>query len=160
MKKLATALIAAVLLGTVGVGAALAAELKVPAKETAPVQKLDSAGIAGTAAEVQAAMAEPSAVKYKVLVVTDSLPEDRTAYLDRVLADWGWPASNELLLVVFTQGNNDVRFAMGADFWKKGVKVEEMVDYIHNTYVPELRKGDPGKALAAFMRVVNKRMAQ
>lgn len=158
MKKMVIALIAAVLLATVGVGAALAADLKVPAKDTtAKVQSLEAGEIS---AEAKAAIEEASAVKYKVLMVTDSLPEDRTAYLDRVLEEWGWPAHDELLLVVFTKGNYDVRFAMGADFRAKGVTVDEMVGYIHNTYVPELRKGDAGKAMAAFVRQINKRMAQ
>ena len=158
MRKMAAALIALVLMATIGVGAALAAERQVPRQDSANVQADGLTGISGDVNDAKAALAEPSAVRYKVLIVTDSLPEDRTAYLDRVLEQWGWPAADQLLLVLFAQGNYDVRFAMGSDFWQQGLKVEEMLGYIHDIYVPELRRSDPGKALAALVRVVNKRM--
>lgn len=159
MRKMATALIAAFLLTTGGIGVAVATGLKVPRKDAANVQAEELAAVYGDLGEAKAALAEPSAVRYKVLIVSDSLPEDRTAYLDRVLAQWGWPEADQLLLVLFTKGNYDLRFAMGTDFGQMGVKVDEMVGYIHDLYVPELRKGDPGRALAAFIRTVNQRMA-
>ncbi|HYF96084.1 MAG TPA: hypothetical protein VD969_28055 [Symbiobacteriaceae bacterium] len=158
MRKLAAALIALVLLATIGVGAAMAADKQVPPKDRANVQADGLTGISGNVGEARAALAEPSAIRYKILVVTDSLPEDRTAYLDRVLAQWGWPDADQLLLVLFAEGNYDIRFAMGSDFGQQGVRVDEMLGYVRNVYLPELRKGDPGTALAAFVRAVNRRM--
>ncbi|HYF79155.1 MAG TPA: hypothetical protein VD973_18665 [Symbiobacteriaceae bacterium] len=158
MRKMAMTLITGVLVATVGVGAVLAADLSVPKKEPSVVQAQSTTGISGAVDEAKAALAEPSAVKYKILVVTDSLPEDRTAYLDRVLEQWGWPEPDELLLLLFTEGNYDIRFAMGADFTGQGVTVEEMLGFVRNTYLAELRKSDPSKALAAFVRTVNQRM--
>lgn len=159
MRKTAIALLTTVLVATFGVGAVLAADLTVPKKEPSVVQAQSITGISGQVDAARAALAEPSAVRYKILVVTDSLPEDRTAYLDRVLEQWGWPEPNELLLLIFAEGNYDIRFAMGADFTAQGVQVEEMLGLVRNTYLAELHKSDPSRALAAFVRAVNQRMA-
>lgn len=159
MRKMAMAIMTTALVATVGVGAALATDLTVPKKEPSVVQAQSITGISGKVDEAKAALAEPSAVRYKILVATDSLPEDRTAYLDRVLEQWGWPEPDELLILLFAEGNYDIRFAMGADFVRQGVTVEEMLGFVRNTYLPELRKSDPSRALAGLVRAVNKRTA-
>lgn len=158
MRKLLIAAVAALLAATVGAGSALAAGRAVPQRDYATVIAQDTSGISGNVNEVRLALAEPSAVRYKIVVVPDSLPEDREAYLDRIVAQWGWPEHDQLYVVIYADANYDVRFAMGADFQANGVSVEEMVDLVHTVYLPEVRKGDSGQALAAFVRAVNKRM--
>lgn len=139
-------------------GGAAAAPLPVPPRAEAGLQDTTGKGLPGAAAALQEALQAAAPVRYRVLVIDATDGMDRTAYLDRVLAEWGWPAADTLLLVVFRQANYDIRFAMGANFRQAGVTVDEMVQYVRTVYQPAVYKGDPAYALAALVGAVNQRM--
>jgi uncharacterized membrane protein YgcG len=82
-------------------------------------------------------------MEVKLVVIGDTAGAEREAYLDRLLEQWGWPESDQLLLVVYTRANHEIRFAMGSALRTSGVSVSDMVDLIHSAYEPEVRKGDP-----------------
>ncbi|MFZ5824867.1 MAG: hypothetical protein ACOY94_11105 [Bacillota bacterium] len=130
----------------------------VPNRSQAPVQLESATGLTGSEAELQAALRENSSVTYKILVV-DEDPTDRTAYLDQVLDEWGWPAANELLLVIFPKANYDIRFAMGANFRQSDLTVGEMLHLVRTQYLGRSQQGDAAGGLAALIRTVNLEMS-
>lgn len=117
-----------------------------------------ASALSGSRDELTQALAEPSGVEYEILVVQGMAEADRTAHLDRLLAEQGWPEPQTLLLVVYPEANHDIRFAMGAGFRRARVTVEEMLDYLHRYYFPAVRQGDPSGGLASLIRAVNRRM--
>lgn len=134
------------------------ARAAVPDRTEEQVQLAPTAVLTGSQAELEAALREESSVAYKILVV-DENPADRTAYLDEVLADWGWPAANEAFLVIFPQANYDIRFALGANFRASYLSVDEMLRLVRTEYLSRSRKDDASGALAALIRAVNRRMS-
>ncbi|MGE5674389.1 MAG: TPM domain-containing protein [Mycobacterium leprae] len=158
MKRVLTALIAVLVLGVVA-GVAVAAQRPIPERNAAvAIQDTTGTGLPGDQADLQKALQESSKVKYQVLVIDTTDGEPQEAYLDRLLEKWGWPQADTLQLVIYTKANYDMYFAMGANFQAQKVSIQEMLDLLHNTYVPEVRKGDPSHALAQFIRAINQRM--
>ncbi len=157
MRRFVSLLAAMLLLAAMTTGTALA-ERAVPRPDQAIVTMDNPEGLPGESAEVRQALQERSVVQYRILVIDDVKEESREAYLDRVLAHWGWPPADTLQLVIFAQANYDLYFAMGSNFKESGVTLQEMLDLVHTVYVPAKREGDPAKALAQFIRAVNKRM--
>jgi len=150
MRKLAIALM---LLLTVGSTAWAA----VPDRTPTPIQ-LVNATLTGSTADLEAALAEPSSLTYKILVV-DQNPADRTAYLDQVLTEWGWPTANEMLIVLFPQANYDLRFALGSAFKLNYISVDEVLALARAEYFPRKQKGDAAGGLASLVRAINRRMS-
>lgn len=132
-------------------GAAFAADTLVQGEAVSAMQ--------GDVPALKAALREPSAVTYKLMLAGDCKGCHRTEYLDRVLDLQGWPQADELLLIIFPGANHDIRFAMGANFRKEGVSVGEMVALLHERYFPHVHKGDPAAGLASLIRAVNQRMS-
>ncbi|HYF78160.1 MAG TPA: hypothetical protein VD973_13550 [Symbiobacteriaceae bacterium] len=155
MRKIAM-MLTLVLTATVALASVAAAA--VPAKSPKTLQMETAATLPGNQTDLAAALKGPSPVSYKLLVI-DENPADRTAYLDEVLAQWGWPAPSELLLVIYPKANYDLRFALGADFRENGVSVDEMLSLVRSEYFARSQKGDVYGGLAALAQAVNKRMA-
>lgn len=132
------------------------ARAEAPEKLPAQVQVESGATLTGSRAELDAALQEPSSIRYKLLVV-DENPADRTAYLDEVLAKWGWPAADEMLLLLFPEANYDLRFALGANFRLGYVSVDDVLGLVRSEYFPRSQKGDAYGGLAALVRAVNRR---
>ncbi|HYG56738.1 MAG TPA: hypothetical protein VD902_01530 [Symbiobacteriaceae bacterium] len=158
MKRVAVMFMAVLLLMTAAIGTALAAERAVPLKDSGTFTADTQSTLPGDAGAVKQALAERSTVRYRILIVDDVAGESREAYLDRVLAAWGWPPADTLQLVIFTQANYDLYFAMGADFAKAGMGVPDMLKQIHEVYLPDVRNGDPALGLAKLIRALNARM--
>lgn len=133
-----------------------------PAPVQAPPQSQSGSlippGVGGNTDALKLALGESTTVKYRLVVVIDTDGGDRTQYLDRLVAEQGQPAGDELLLVVFPKAGYDIRFAMGAIFRQKQVTVEELLGMVRSAYLPEVRKGDPAAGLAALVREVNRRV--
>lgn len=147
----------ALLLVTGLITGSIATAASVPQKSEAPLQVESTIGLIGSQAELEAALKQASPIRYKILVV-DEAPADRTAYLDEVLETWGWPAADQLYLVIYPKANYDLRFAMGAKLSMKPVTVDEMVSLARSEYFPRSQKGDPAAGLAALIQAINKRM--
>jgi uncharacterized membrane protein YgcG len=146
MRKPLSVMLAAVLLLATA-GAAMAASRSIPAQNQSMVTIDTQQGLPGSVKELKEALGELSAVHYQVIAIDDTQGEDREAYLDRVLAQWGWPEADTLLVVVYDRANFDVRFAMGADFRAQNVMVEEMVGLFRTHYFPAARQSDPALGL-------------
>lgn len=153
------ALILSVLLVFVAAVTAAAAPVPVPESDPSPMLFVGQARLKGETAALGKLLMGPSPVRYRFIFVEDIGDEDREAYLDRVLAASGWPAPDQLLLVIFTKANHDVRFAMGANFAAAGVTVSEMVGLLRTEFFPVVHSTDPAQALARFVGAVNQRMA-
>lgn len=112
--------------------------------------------LAGDMPGLQGALMEPSPLTYKIAVAEAPKGADKTAYLDQMLAaQKGYPGKNEILLLIFPQDNNDIRFAMGAFLFEKKVSVESMLQMVRSHYFPKARVGDPAGGLADLVRAVN-----
>lgn len=85
-------------------------------------------------------------------------PDERTAFLDQVLAEWGWPGTNTMLLLHFPEANNDIRFAMGPGFRQNGLTVDEMLKLVRGKYLPAAHSGDIEGALKGLMQAISQRM--
>ncbi|HYG60066.1 MAG TPA: hypothetical protein VD902_18525 [Symbiobacteriaceae bacterium] len=160
-RRLALALTGAAVLAAVGTTAAFAAARPVPRREPqATLQAGGAPGLPGNDRALKQALQVQSPVTYRVMRVDEAVaPGDRTARLERVAAEWGVPAGNELYLVVFAQDNYDVRFYMGPTFGERGVTVEEMLALVRWHYHPRAQAADPAGALADLMAAVTARMS-
>lgn len=125
---------------------------------TAEVKQAGPGALAGSQAALKEALSAPTAVRYQILVF-DGLVEDRTGFLDKYLADNGWPESNTLLLLVFPRHNHDIRFAMGTGLTQAGMTLEEMLGIVRQLYFAVVAKGDPARAMVELIEAVNRRMA-
>lgn len=85
-------------------------------------------------------------------------PDERTAFLDQVLAEWGWPGPNTMLLLHFPEANDDIRFAMGPGFRQNGLTVDEMLKLVRGQYLPAAHAGDIEGALNGLMQTISQRM--
>lgn len=128
------------------------------ATATAEGKQAGPGALAGSQAALKEALSAPTAVRYQILVF-DELVEDRTAFLDKYLADNGWPESNTLLLLVFPRHNHDIRFAMGTGLTQAGMTLEEMLGIVRQLYFAVVAKGDPARAMVELIEAVNRRMA-
>lgn len=149
--------IALVLVSALVTGSIAAAAASIPQKSDVSLQVEGVLGLTGSQAELDAALKQSSAIRYKILVV-DEAPADRTDYLDEVLDAWGWPAPDQLYLVIYPKANYDLRFAMGAKLTLNKVTVEEMVSLARSEYFTRSQKGDAAGGLAALIQAINKRM--
>jgi hypothetical protein len=140
-------------------GVTYAATRAVPDDAKVTIQNTTAAELPGDRAALDAALTAPSPVKYKVLVIDAVDGEDKTTYLDRVAENWGQPAADTLLLVVFTQDNYDIRFYMGANFRARDVSGAEMLGLVRGQYFAKVRKADPAGGLADLIVAVNKRLS-
>lgn len=101
-----------------------------------------------------------SSVKYRILVVEDSGSMDKTAYLDKVAAEWGEPKADTMLLVIYARDNHDIRFFMGANLARQGATVDGMVKLLRTHYFPWSQRGDVAGGLARFLAAVNDRYGE
>lgn len=140
------------------VGAAVTQPNTPPAagQPTAPATELPA--IAGDLSVLQAALGEATSIRFTIHLAVTPQGADKNAYLDAMLGEKGYPAKNELVLVVFPQDNNDIRFAMGSLFFEKKVSVEAMVDLVRSHYLPKARTGDAAGGLADLIRAVSQRL--
>lgn len=131
---------------------------KLPVLVTSLVLSMSLSGIATAATPVppqsQAVQMQSGSVHFNVLTIKGAV-EDRTAYLDQVLADWGWPGPNTMLLVLFPDANNDIRFAMGPGFRQNGLGADEMLGLIRAHYLSVTHQDRPD-ALQNLMQSVSK----
>ncbi|MFZ5823635.1 MAG: TPM domain-containing protein [Bacillota bacterium] len=114
--------------------------------------------VAGDMAALEAAYAQPSPLTYKIAIADAPKGADKTAYLDEMLGDKGYPDKNQVLLLIFPEDNNDIRFAMGALLFEKKVSVESMLNMVRTHYLPKARQGDPAGGLADLIRAVNQQV--
>lgn len=142
-------------------GVAYAATRTVPVNQPAvALQNPNALTLPGDVESLEQALKNPGSVKYKVLVIDSTDGEDKTAYLDRVAAEWKQPAADTLLLVIFTRDNYDIRFYMGASFRANGVSVDEMLSLVRSRYFAGVRKGDVAGGLVSLMAAVDERMGR
>lgn len=137
----------------------LAAPRLIPSAPAQGVHMVEDQGfsLTGDREGLERVLAEESPINFKILVIDDVADgEDRTAYLDRVAEEWDDPQPDTLLLIIFTQGNNDIRFFMGANFRRAEFTVEQMLDLVRTVYQPKVRTGDAAGALADFIDQVNR----
>lgn len=111
----------------------------------------------GDKAALTAALSEHVNLQYQI-VMAEVKGGDKDAHLDKLLADKKWPDSSMMVLVVYTDANYDIRFAMGADFFAKKVTVDEVLSLVRTTYLPKARQSDPAGGLADLIRAVDQRM--
>lgn len=109
----------------------------------------------GNMADLRAAFGEPTPVTYTVVLAKAPRGTDMTKYLDRELDKRGYPASSEIVLVIFPENNHDVRFAMGALLFEKKISLQSMLETVRNQYLDKARSGDPAGGLADLIRTVN-----
>lgn len=122
-------------------------------QEPAPTQELPQ--IAGDMAALKAALGESTPIRYRIAAATAPRGADKTAYLEEMLGEKGYPGKNEVLLLVFPQDHYDIRFAMGALLFEKKLSVQSMLDLVRSHYFPKARAGDPAGGLADLIRAVN-----
>lgn len=140
--------------------AAYAASRPVPTNQPETVIQFDNVmALPGDSEALEQALQAESPVNYKVLVIDGTEGEDRTDYLDRVAESWGEPARDTLLLVIYAEGNHDMRFYMGALFREQNVSVDEMLQVVRTHYLTKARVGDAAGGLADLIAVVNDRIA-
>lgn len=130
-----------------------------PAPSPEPAAPTPLRELSGDTSELEAALAEPSPIRYLILPVEERGISDKTAYLDRVLMEKGEPEARTLLLLVFVHDNYEIRFAMGAGFRELGLGVPEMLELVRGVYQPLKREGDPARALAALVRAINQKVS-
>lgn len=123
--------------------------------ESAPVA---APTLPGDVAALKAALGEQTPLHYKIVVADTPGGSDKTAYLDLMLGDKGYPGNNELLLVIFPNDNHDIRFAMGAFLFEKKVSVESMLAMVRSHYLPRASTGDPSGGLADLIRAINQQV--
>ncbi|HLN62935.1 MAG TPA: hypothetical protein VK464_15440 [Symbiobacteriaceae bacterium] len=141
-------------------GVTYAATRPVPEQQPAvALQNPNGLALPGDMKALDLALQAQGPVKYKVLVIDSTDGEDKTAYLDRVAAEWQNPAADTLLLIIFTQDHYDIRFYMGANFRAKGVTVDEMLGMVRSQYFAGVRKGDVAGGLTSLIGAVNQRMS-
>lgn len=159
MNRVLRVTVAAGMMAAVMAGVTYAANRPVPANEAEKViQNVTGTALPGDANALHQALMGIGPVKYKILVVDTIEGEDRTAYLDRVAAEWGQPGADTLLLVIYGDGNYDIRFYMGGIFVKQGVSVDEMLGLVRTKYLPKARNGNASGGLADLVEAVNQRL--
>lgn len=129
-----------------------------PDPSAALPEPLTPSAIPGDTEALRQALAEDAPVTYRIVGVGDSHGQDRTALLDAIMAQNGWPAAGQLVLAVFTEDGHDLRFGTGNVFRQKGVTVAEILELVRTHYQPEARRGDPAAGLARLIRAVNRRV--
>lgn len=155
LKVTAVALAATALL----TGIAYAAPRAIPAATPGALQNSANLSLPGDVKSLEQILAVQGPINYKILVIDSIEGEDKTAYLDRVAAEWGQPAKDTLLLIVYTADNYDLRFYMGASFRANGVSVDEMLKLAREQYFATKRQGDVAGGLAKLISAVNQRMS-
>lgn len=153
------ALWAAILLAWLAL-AGLARAAAVPAPEPAAVQDASSRPLPPAERQrlEEAVRAHSGPEQYKILIIDSSQPQDLTAYLDAVVAAWGLPA-NQLLLVVASQDQHRIRFALGTDLTAKwGVSVDFMLQVLQQHYNPAVAAGRPVDGLVALVEAVHRQV--
>ncbi len=104
---------------------------------------------------LEAALAEPSPLTYKIMSIDTPKGTDLDAYLDLYLEQKGSPSRNEIWLLIFPNDNHNIRFVMGALLFEKKVSVQRMLEVVRGDYLPQARTGDPATGLATLIRSVN-----
>lgn len=94
-------------------------------------------------------------VTYTIVVANAPREVDKTAYLDQILEERGYPGRNEVLLVIFPEDNYNIRFAMGALLFDQKISLQQMLDMVQNQYLTRARQGDPAGGLAALVDAIN-----
>lgn len=102
------------------------------------------------------ALRAPSPITYTIVIAHDAPREmDKTAYLDQMLAEKGYPGKNEILLVLFPADNYNIRFAMGALVFDRKITLPQMLELVQTQYLTRSRQGDPAGGLAALINAIN-----
>ena len=127
---------------------------------SAPVAKNTTPTVAGNQGALAAALAEPSRVRYEIVVSDSPAEVDKDAELDSLLKQRNWPEAPTMVLMLFPKANHDLRFAMGADFNQKKVGIDEVLAMVRSFYFPKAKAGDPASGLADLVRSINQRMTQ
>ncbi|MBY6278322.1 hypothetical protein, partial [Symbiobacterium thermophilum] len=99
-----------------------------------------------------------SPITYTIVLAHDAPREmDKTAYLDQMLAEQGYPGKNEILLVLFPADNYNIRFAMGSLVFDRRITLQQMLELVQSQYLTRSRQGDPAGGLAALINAINER---
>mgnify|MGYP001317448339 CR=1 FL=1 len=118
----------------------------------------DAPDLPGDMEALKAALQIPSPITYTIIVAHDAPREmDKTAYLDQLLAEQGYPGKNEILLVLFPADNYNIRFAMGSLVFDRRITLQQMLELVQSQYLTRSRQGDPAGGLAALINAINER---
>lgn len=134
--------------------------VQAPSAKAPTVVKSGTPVMAGDQAALSAALAERSTVRFEIVVSDEPAEADKDAALESLLKERNWPEPSAMVFMVFPKANNDLRFAMGADFFQKKVGVDEVLNLVRSLYFTKAKAGDPAAGLADLVRAVNQRMAQ
>jgi|GEM_PF-2469205 len=96
-------------------------------------------------------------ITYTVVIADAPRDMDKTAYLDQMLAEQGYPGKNEILLVIFPADNYNIRFAMGALVFDRKISLQQMLEMVQNQYLARSRRGDPAGGLADLINAINEK---
>ena len=107
---------------------------------------------------LRTALEAESPITYTIIIADAPREMDKTAYLDQMLAEQGYPRKNEILLVIFPADNHNIRFAMGALVFDRKISLQQMLEMVQNEYLPRSRRGDPAGGLAALINAINEKV--
>ena len=118
----------------------------------------DVPALPGDTEALKEALRVQSPITYTIVLAHDAPREmDKTAYLDQMLAEQGYPGKNEILLVLFPADNYNIRFAMGSLVFDRRITLQQMLELVQSQYLTRSRQGDPAGGLAALINAINER---
>lgn len=105
-------------------------------------------------------MEAKSPITYSIVVANVPKGTDINRYLDQMLDDRGYPAMDEVLLVIFPNDNYNIRFAMGGMLFDKKISLQAMLEMVQNQYLTKARNGDPSRGLADLIIAINQQVEE
>lgn len=107
---------------------------------------------------LRTALKAETPITYTIVIADAPREMDKTAYLDQMLAEQGYPGKNEILLVIFPADNYNTRFAMGALVFDRKISLQQMLEMVQNQYLARSRRGDPAGGLADLINAINEKV--
>ncbi len=107
---------------------------------------------------LRTALKAETPITYTIVIADAPREMDKTAYLDQMLAEQGYPGKNEILLVIFPADNYNIRFAMGALVFDRKISLQQMLEMVQNQYLARSRRGDPAGGLADLIDAINQKV--
>lgn len=107
---------------------------------------------------LRSALKAETPITYTIVIADAPREMDKTAYLDQMLAEQGYPGKNEILLVLFPADNYNIRFAMGALVFDRKISLQQMLEMVQSQYLTRSRRGDPAGGLADLINAINEKV--